>query len=51
MIVYDNASLTTPFNGAASWVAIDTSMTFCSGTGWYAIQIDTDGTILASVPC
>jgi len=51
-IVYDNASLTIPFNGGGNWVAIDTSTgTFCSGTGWRAIQIDTNGIILNSVAC
>jgi hypothetical protein len=43
--------LTTTFNGGNNWVAIDTSMTYCNGTGWYAIQIDSSGVILASVPC
>jgi hypothetical protein len=50
-VVYDDATLTTPFNGGSLWVAIDTSMTFCSGGNWQAIQIDTNGVILASTPC
>jgi len=52
LIVYDNSSLTIPFNGGGNWVAIDTSTgAFCSGTGWRAIQIDTNGIILNSVTC
>lgn len=50
-IVYDDIALTTPFNGGGNWIAIDTSMTYCSGTGWRAIQISNTGVILDSVAC
>jgi hypothetical protein len=50
-VVYDDATLTVPFNGGGNWVAIDTSMVYCSGAGWNAIQIDANGVILANSPC
>jgi hypothetical protein len=50
-IVYDDNALTIPYNGGGNWIAIDTSMTFCSGTGWRAIQISNTGVILDSIAC
>jgi hypothetical protein len=49
-IVYDNPSLSVPYNGGGNWIAVATSSTFCGG-GWAAIQVDTDGTILDFVSC
>jgi hypothetical protein len=50
LIVYNDSSLT-PFNGGGNWIVVDTASTFCAGTGWRAIQVDTNGTILDSVAC
>lgn len=50
-IIYDNAALTIPFNGGGSWYAIDASMSFCAGTAWRAVQIDSSGVILNIVVC
>jgi hypothetical protein len=46
MVVYNDNTLTTPYNGGGLWTAINTSLTFCSGAGWLAIRIDSNGVIL-----
>lgn len=49
-VVYDDSSLTTPFNGGNDWIAVATSSTFCGG-GWAAVQVDSSGVILNFVSC
>lgn len=50
-ILYDNSSLTTPFNGGGNWIAINFTTQYCNGSNWYALQIDTNGVILNVVAC
>jgi uncharacterized delta-60 repeat protein len=50
-VVYDDSLLTTPTNGNNLWIAVDTSSTFCGGTGWAAVQVDTNGVILDFISC
>jgi hypothetical protein len=50
--VYDDSSLTTPFNGGGNWIAVDTSTgTYCSGSAWAAIQVNAGGIIIGFVSC
>jgi len=51
-IVYNDAALTSPFNGGGNWIVVDTSTgTFCSGLAWAAVQVDSSGVILNFVSC
>jgi hypothetical protein len=49
-VVYDNAGLTTPFNGSGNWIAVATSSSFCGG-GWAAVQVNSLGVILNFISC
>jgi hypothetical protein len=50
--VYDDSSLTTPFNGGGNWIAVDTSTgTYCSGLAWAAVQVNAGGIIIGFVSC
>ena len=51
-VVYNEAALTTTFNGGGNWIIVDTSTgTFCSGLAWAAVQVDSSGVILNFVSC
>lgn len=51
-VVYDNSSLTTPFNGGGNWIAVDTSTgTYCSGLAWAAVEVDSSGVITDFISC
>lgn len=48
--VYNDAALSSTFNGGGNWIAVATSSGYCSG-GWAAIQVSAAGIILDFVPC
>jgi len=50
--VYNDNTLTTPFNGGGYWIAVDTATgTYCSGLAWAAIEVSSLGIITDFVSC
>lgn len=51
-IVYDDSSLTIPYNGGGNWIAVDTSTgTYCGGFAWAAIEVSSLGVITDFISC
>jgi hypothetical protein len=50
--VYNDNTLTTPFNGGGNWIAVDTATgTYCSGLAWAAIEVSSLGIITDFISC
>lgn len=46
--VYENSSLTTPFNGSSLWIAMNQN---CTNPVWITVQVASNGQVLSLITC